>query len=102
MPIQIPLPCSYVNVRTRMGISPLHLATLSGHVEAGALLIAAGANIMCPTIFQWIEGTRLGPGSTPLHMAAHQGHINMCRLILKAYVRWRLSWSFTGELTAGV
>lgn len=67
-----------VDVDDNKGDSPLHLAAWEGHVEAGASLIKAGADI------DRFSGR---DGCTPLFCAISGRHIDLVRLLLKKGAR---------------
>ena len=54
------------------GSAALHAAAESGHAEAAALLLDAGADARATTHC----------GDTPLHFAAREGHVAMCHGLL--------------------
>lgn len=62
-----------INARNRTGLTPLHVAALTGQKAAVELLIDKGANI----------NAKNENGVTPLQMAALQGHQSIVTLLKK-------------------
>ncbi|KAJ1527651.1 hypothetical protein ONE63_007613 [Megalurothrips usitatus] len=56
-----------------LGVSPLHLAVQSNHVETAEVLLRAGIS----------QEARTKVDRTPLHMAAQGGHLDSVRLLLR-------------------
>lgn len=63
-----------VNIRNKDGMTPLHRASVKGHVDIVRLLINKGADI---------EATD-GRGWTPLHIAAMKGHAQIVELLTQS------------------
>ena len=87
------------------GLSPLHGASIYGHVDSARILIDHGANVNAREDDYWtplhyaciwghvtvaqlllehkaISNTRNDDNNTPLHMASEQGHLEIARLLL--------------------
>ena len=54
-------------------VTPLHLASQNGHVEAACKLIEYGAGLTAQT----------NDGSTPLHLALGKGQVNVARMLIE-------------------
>jgi ankyrin repeat protein len=65
---------AHVNATTAKGVTPLHVASLQGHVEAVALLVKAGADVDARSVDQ----------RTPLHSAILRGHTSVVQALLAA------------------
>jgi ankyrin repeat protein len=85
-----------VDARTHYGLTPLHFAVRGHALEAAAALLARGALLSLPSMFdgEWLDCPR---GTTPLHLAARLGQQDLALLILQQYVSrggvWRLQGS---------
>jgi ankyrin repeat domain-containing protein 50 len=85
------------------GWTPLHYASLEGHLQVAELLLMAGANLNATTEVCMVLGGRVavcGPGLTtfvceryaechqdgfsPLHLASAQGHLGVVEWLLNA------------------
>jgi ankyrin repeat protein len=63
-----------INVRNRLGCTPLRLAATGGHTECVRCLIKAGAIIDLPDV----------KAQTPLYVAVKNKHVNCARALLEA------------------
>lgn len=63
-----------VNMTTREGITPLHVAALNNKLSAVEFLLTNGAKI---------DAQDTQYGATPLHLVAHLGHKEVAELLLK-------------------
>jgi hypothetical protein len=61
-----------VNVQSEKGETPLHLATVNGHLEVVRVLLKHGAN----------TNLRDTEGKTPLHRARSEGHLDIVSFLL--------------------
>jgi ankyrin repeat protein len=62
-----------VNLKDSEGLTPLHVAALTGHKDIAELLLANGADV----------NARSDGGLTPLHQAAYRGHKDISELLLR-------------------
>ena len=61
------------NIRDSFGLTPVHLASLKGHVDLARILIQDWGAFASPSDQE---------GSTPLHKAAFRGDVTMIRILL--------------------
>ena len=64
------------NVPDSSGNTPLHVATIFGHMELVKLLIYQGGDV-------YKKGQH---GAISIHIAAHEGHANIVRLLCQCEV----------------
>ncbi|KAN0118629.1 Ankyrin repeat-containing domain protein, partial [Russula decolorans] len=62
-----------VNAECRDYRTPLHAASLEGHVDVARVLLDHGADIDAPDMDDW----------TPLHLASNYGHLKVVQLLLE-------------------
>ena len=65
---------SNLNIQTNQGLTPLHMASLGGHLHTVNMLLVAGADLN-------LTDSR---GSTPLHKSCRNGFINVADSLIKA------------------
>ncbi|XP_053557650.1 ankyrin repeat domain-containing protein 27 [Bombina bombina] len=70
---KIPLNGLNVNVTSRDGFTPLHIAALQGHTLLVSLLLKHGANV----------DAKNGNRALPLHLACHRGHLEVVKNLLE-------------------
>lgn len=63
---------SFINLRTSIGVTPLHLAAWNGHKDMTELLISKGIDV----------SVKAEDGETPLYGAAENGRIALVELLL--------------------
>ncbi len=64
---------AFVNSKSKLGVTPLHLATMNGHSRTVALLVQEHLATMEVVTLE---------NQTPLHFAAKHGQLQVCGLLI--------------------
>jgi ankyrin repeat protein len=87
-----------VNLKDKDGVTPLHVASVYGHLDLVTELIQRGADLNAKTTrFNWDKYSKINKGSTPLRLAIEYRKHDVVRELIKygtdTSVRYEMGWT---------